>query len=138
MITIQQLLCQNHLRTKTANVYLCKMTNDSLHQDWFKLINKLENILGQRPNDLNAVLFLIGIQELGQGVRTFSKEEKQDLMHIATCKILSYDGYYELENRDSDGWPHYRLLKTVDKDIIQKQVRLIRRNILKYFEEQGI
>ena len=114
------------------------MTNESLHQDWFKLINKLENILGKRPNDLNAVLFLIGIQELGQGVRTFSKEEKQDLMHIATCKILSYDGYYELENRDSDGWPHYRLLKTVDKDIIQKQVRLIRRNILKYFEEQGI
>ena len=138
MITNQQLLCQNHLRTKTANVYLCKMTNDSLHQDWFKLINKLENILGKRPNDLNAVLFLIGIQELGQGVRTFSKEEKQDLMHIATCKILSYDGYYELENRDSDGWPHYRLLKTVDKDIIQKQVRLIRRNILKYFEEQGV
>lgn len=138
MITNKQLLCQNHSRTKTANVYLCNMTNDSLHQDWFELINKLENILGKRPNDLNAVLFLIGIQELGQGVRTFSKEEKQDLMHIATCKILSYDGYYEPENRDSDGWPHYRLLKTVDKDIIQKQVRLIRRNILKYFEEQGV
>ena len=67
-----------------------------------------------------------------------SKEEKQDLMHIATCKILSYDNYYKFSHRDEDGWPHYSLLKTVDKDIIQKQVRLIRKNILKYFSEQGI
>ena len=114
------------------------MEQDSLHKSWFELINKLEKLIGKRPNDLNAVLYLIGVQELGQGVKVFSKEEKQDLLHIATCKILSYDGYYEFSHRDEDGWPHYKLIRTVDKDIIQKQVRMIRRNILTYFEKQGI
>ncbi len=114
------------------------MEQDSLHQSWFELINKLEAIIGKRPNDLNAVLYLIGIQELGKGAKVFSKEEKQDILHIATCKILCYDGFYEYSHRDEDGWPHYTLIKTVDKDIIQKQVRMIRRNILRYFEDQGI
>ena len=40
-----------------------------LHQKWFELINALELILGKRPSDLNAVIFLIGSQELGFGVK---------------------------------------------------------------------
>ena len=109
-----------------------------LHEQWFLLINKLEKILGKRPNDLNAVLFLIGIQELGQGVRDYSKEEKQDLMHIATCKLLSYDGHYELVNKDEQGWPHYKLVIPVEKNPIRDQVRLLRKNALLYFQEQDI
>ena len=50
--------------------------------------------------DLNAVLFLIGIQELGRWKSQFSKEEKQDLMHIAVCRLLSYDGHYRFAGRD--------------------------------------
>ena len=109
-----------------------------LHQQWFHLINNLEQILGKRPNDLNAVLFLIGVQELGLGAKTFSKEEKQDLMHIATCKLLSYDGHYELVRYDDQGWPHYELKIPVEKNPIRDQVRLLRKNALIYFKEQGI
>lgn len=58
--------------------------------------------------DLQGILFAIGLQELGQTNATFSKEARQDLMHIAVCRLLSYDGYYELEGYDQDGWPHWR------------------------------
>jgi len=55
--------------------------------------------------DLNGILFMIGIQELGRWQEKFTKEEKQDLMHIAVCRLLSIDGFYEFAGRDADGWP---------------------------------
>ena len=64
--------------------------------------------------DLNAVLLMIGVQELGRWKKIFSKEEKQDLMHIAVCRLMSYDGYYDFVGRDADGWPHYRLVKAFE------------------------
>jgi len=51
---------------------------------------------------------LIGVQELGRWRKDFSKEEKQDLMHIGTCEVLAADGHYTFTHRDADGWPHYR------------------------------
>ena len=79
-----------------------------LQINWVKLVSRLEQLLGKRPKDLNGVLFLIGVQELGNGKQNFSKEEKQDLMHIAICKVLSLSGFYELEGIDNDGWPHWK------------------------------
>ncbi|MTI29254.1 hypothetical protein, partial [Xanthovirga aplysinae] len=82
-----------------------------LQREWTRLTKKLEGIIGKRPKDLNAVLFLIGVQELGRGAHSFSKEEKQDLLHIAICKVLSLSGFYELEGLDEQGWPHWKLVK---------------------------
>ena len=65
--------------------------------------------------DLNGVLLMIGVQELGHW-RRFTKEEKQDLMHIAVCRLLSYDGVYEFIGLDTEGWPHYRLVSKPDID----------------------
>jgi len=80
-------------------------------KSWASLLTALEKLIGKKPKDLNAVLFLIGVQELGQGRKVFEKEEKQDLMHIGICKVLSLSGYYELEGLDKDGWPHWKLVK---------------------------
>ena len=63
-----------------------------LKEEWNDLVDRLTDQFGMEP-DLQSILFLIGIQELGQGSRKFSKDEKQDLMHIATCRLLSYFGY---------------------------------------------
>jgi len=81
-----------------------------LEKRWSKLLDGLKDTIGKKPNDLNGVLFLIGVQELGQGTRTFSKEQKQDLMHIAVCKVLSYAGFYELDYVDQEGVPHWKLV----------------------------
>jgi hypothetical protein len=75
--------------------------------------------------DLNGVLLMIGVQELGHW-RVFTKEEKQDLMHIAVCRLLSYDGVYEFIGLDTEGWPHYRLVSKPDIRGENGQERLLK------------
>ncbi|MFZ6664394.1 hypothetical protein [Peijinzhouia sedimentorum] len=103
---------------------------------WVRLLKHLEEQIGKRPKDLNAVLFLIGVQELGAGTRTFSKEEKQDLMHIAICKVLSYSGFYELEGLDKEGWPHWKAVKILPRFDLLEQEKLLKMHILEYFEKE--
>lgn len=113
-----------------------KIQQAPLEQRWEWLLDKLGKIVGKRPQDLEAVLFLIGLQELGQGVRNFSKEEKQDLMHIANCKLLSKVGLYELEGHDKDGWPHWKLVQNAPFLDLDGQEILLKTQILEYFEEE--
>jgi hypothetical protein len=63
-------------------------TEAAFNARWEALLATMQERFGRRP-DLNALLLLIGVQELGQGVAAFTKEQKQDLMHIATCKLFS-------------------------------------------------
>ncbi|HEV8514564.1 MAG TPA: hypothetical protein VGQ59_14880 [Cyclobacteriaceae bacterium] len=103
---------------------------------WQELLNELEKNFGKRPKDLNAVLFIIGVQELGKGAKNFSKEEKQDLMHIAICKVLSLAGYYELEGTDESGWPHWKLIKKLPHFDLLEQEKLLKMLVIEYFEKE--
>ncbi len=105
-----------------------------LARNWHKLLRQLEQQIGTRPKDMNAVLFLIGVQELGQGTRTFSKEQKQDLMHIAICKVLSLSGFYRLEGLDEEGWPHWKLVKKLPHFDLLEQEKLLKMHVIEYFE----
>jgi hypothetical protein len=107
-----------------------------LEKRWGKLLTGLQELVGKKPNDLNGVLFLIGVQELGQGNRNFSKEQKQDLMHIAICKVLSLAGFYELDYIDQDGWPHWKLIKKLPHFDILEQEKLLKIQVLEYFEKE--
>ena len=86
--------------------------------------------------DLNGMLFLIGIQELGRWQTSFTKEEKQDLMHIAICKVLSLAGYYELEGLDEDGWPHWKLVNKLPHFDLLEQEQLLKQHVIEYFEKE--
>jgi hypothetical protein len=107
-----------------------------LDRNWNSLLTNLEELLKKRPKDLNGVLFIIGLQELGQGPKRFSKEEKQDLMHIAICKVLSLSGYYHLEGLDKDGWPHWKLIKKLPHFDLLEQEKLLKMMVLDYFEKE--
>lgn len=85
--------------------------------------------------DVNAVLFLVGIQELGRWKPNFTKEEKQDLMHIAVCHLMSQDGFYRFKGRDSDGWPHYEALKPFQVKGVANQEEYLKLKIIDYFQE---
>jgi hypothetical protein len=74
---------------------------DDIQLRWWKLEEKLVEKFGKKP-DMEAILFLIGIQEFGNIRNKFSKEQKQDLMHVAVCSLLSQSGYYKLEGYDDD------------------------------------
>src|SRR5262245_57950196 len=101
-----------------------------LEKNWHSLLGEIEKMLGQKPKDLNGVLFLIGVQELGKGHQHFTKEQKQDLMHIAICKVLSYAGYYILEGLDQDGWPHWTLVKKLPHFDLLEQEKLLKAQVL--------
>ncbi|MEP0367909.1 MAG: hypothetical protein ABJN36_18835 [Cyclobacteriaceae bacterium] len=107
-----------------------------LEINWQKLLRQLEPLLGKKPKDLNAVLFLIGVQELGKGAKTFSKEEKQDLMHIATCRVLSTSGFYELEGLDEEGWPHWKMKKEIPHFDLNEQEKLLKMHVIEYFTKE--
>ena len=108
----------------------------TLQQEWDVLTAKLARLFGGKKPDLNGVLLLIGVQELGQGPRNFDKEEKQDLMHIAICKVLSLSGIYELEGVDKDGWPHWQLVKKLPFLDLLSQEDLLKMHVIEYFEQE--
>jgi hypothetical protein len=103
---------------------------------WGALLRHLETSMGKKPRDLNNVLFLIGVQELGKGMLDFSTEEKQDLMHIAICKVLSYAGFYELEGHDEEGWPHWQNAEKVPKLSLSEQEHMLKMYVIEYFEKE--
>ena len=88
--------------------------------------------------DLQAILFLIGIQELGQLRNDFTKEEKQDLMHIAVCTLLSQQGYYEKIGKDEDGWPHFKLIRALPDQDLKAQETLLKEMVVLYFKNEEV
>jgi hypothetical protein len=111
--------------------------NDDLQQRWWNLEARLVERFGKKP-DMEAILFLVGLQETGFIKEKITKEQKQDLMHVAVCNLLMPSGYYELELVDSEGWPHYRQLKPMpDMDPIQQE-NFLKDHVLLYFDQHGI
>ena len=110
------------------------MNDTILDSLWEDLLDQLQTMVGKRPADLNAVLFLIGVQELGKGPIRFSKEAKQDLMHIAVCKVLSQGGYYTFDGYDKDGWPLWTLAKPLPHGDLLAQENLLKEHVILYFQ----
>lgn len=101
---------------------------------WRDLVTKLSKRFDGGTLDLNAILFLIGVQELGQHARDFKKDEKVALMHIAICVVLMPYGYYTELGRDADGWPHFERAKELPPLEAADQERLMKEAVLGYFE----
>lgn len=110
---------------------------DDIQIRWWKLEEKLIERFGKKP-DLESILFLIGIQEFGDIRPKFTKEQKQDLMHIAVCSLLSESGYYEIEAYDEDGWPHFKQLKALPEYNMIEQEFFIKDHVLLYFDKNGM
>jgi len=110
---------------------------DYFEQKWQRVLNffKAKFTDGENP-ELDTILFLIGVQELGIIKSKYTKDEKIDLMHIATCKLLEPYGYYEFSHRDDEAWPHFNVVKSIEKSVDQEQ--LIKEAIINYFSNQKL
>ncbi len=89
---------------------------------------------GGEKMDLDSIVYLIGVQELGKGFQKFTKDEKLNVMHIAICKLLEPFGYYEFEFFDEDGWPHYKTLDELPALKPGEQSVLMKEAVVIYFE----
>ena len=107
--------------------------------EWLKVRHIVKRAFGKTDlPDLQTIIFLIGIQELGSIQTTFTKEEKVDLMHIAVCSLLSRKGVYEFIGRDDDSWPHYKQISDIDYEGVDEQERILKECIIDYFSELNL
>lgn len=111
-----------------------QQAKDDIQVRWLKLRIKLKERYGIKP-EMDGILFLIGVQELGAGHQQYTKEQKQDLMHIAVCTILAPSGFYVLEGYDDEGWPHFKQLKPLPEYNLIEQENFLRDHVLFYFDE---
>ncbi len=103
-----------------------------IEKQWKELLKTLNNQF-DGDLDLQAVLFLIGVQELGKGRVKYSKDQKLELMHIAICTLLEPFGYYNFAGHDQDGFPHWELNEQLPPLSPGQQMALMKESILDYF-----
>lgn len=103
--------------------------------EWLRIRNQIKDSF-KKPElpDLNAVLLLVGIQILGRWQKSYTKEEKQDLMHIAICELLSQEGIYVFKGRDADGWPHYDRVTKSPVYGPEAQEKFLKIQIIRFFQ----
>ncbi|TCV14076.1 hypothetical protein EDC17_101736 [Sphingobacterium alimentarium] len=111
------------------------MKATEVNQKWNVLREAIAQRFDMELPDLKVMLFLIGVQELGKGPKQFSKREKEELMHIATCRLFSSMGFYELVGLDEEGWPHWKLIKPVPNYTLMEQELIIKSLIVDYFQD---
>ena len=110
-----------------------------LKERWEQLVNILSNQFSKGEDlDLDAIIYLIGVQELGKVHQSFKKDEKLNLMHIAICRLLEPYGFYEFEYFDEDGWPHYKVKEELPPLKAGEQSVLMKEAIVNYFLERQL
>ena len=113
--------------------------DEALKQRWEVVVEKLSSQFAEGDIlDLDAIIYLIGVQELGQLHRTFKKDDKLSLMHIAICRLLEPFGYYEFDYFDEDGWPHYTVLEKLPPLKAGEQSVLMKEAVVQYFVEKNV
>ncbi|MCG2417454.1 hypothetical protein K8089_00360 [Aequorivita sp. F47161] len=113
--------------------------DEQLKMQWEEVVKLLSNRFADGDTlDLDAIIYLIGLQELGQLHRKFKKDEKLNLMHIAICRVLEPYGYYEFDYFDEEGWPHYTVLEQLPPLKAGEQSVLMKEAIVQYFVEKKV
>lgn len=111
--------------------------DELLKERWAVVQKKLSDQFADgEMMDLDAIIYIIGVQELGQLHRKFKKDHKLDLMHIAICRLLEPYGYYEFDYYDDDRWPHYKFLEPLPTLKAGEQSVLMKEAIVHYFLEK--
>lgn len=117
------------------NTYFCCMEDWQLDFEWLRVRHFVKDTLKLKDlPDFKEVMLLIGIQELGHLKEGFSKEEKEDLIHIATCHLLTSDGYFAFDKHDEDGWPHWKTIKPL-KGTDDEKEKLLMVAAIDYFDK---
>jgi len=113
--------------------------DEQLKERWESVVKILsEKFADGETLDVDGIIYLIGVQELGKFNKKFKKDDKVNLMHIAICRLLEPYGYYEFDFYDNDGWPHYKIKEQLPALKPGEQTVLMKEAIVNYFLEKEI
>ncbi len=101
--------------------------------EWNNVLNTLQKQFGNTP-DVQTIIFLVGHRELGKHQVKFTKEQKQDLIHVGVCTLLAQADYYVFLDNDEDGWPHFEYNREKEKLDNEQQEKLLKKMIVQYFK----
>ncbi len=101
--------------------------------EWQKLQNKLKERFGEEMEH-DALLFMIGLQELNKPYQKYKKDEKLEVMHVGVCAVLEPYQFYDYKGRDEDGWPHWELKEKIPFLDGKQQNKLMTDAIIEYFK----
>lgn len=111
--------------------------DEKLKERWQQLTQKLsEQFADGDIMDIDTIIYLIGLQEIGDPHGKFEKDNKVNLMHIAVCRLLEPLGYYEFDYFDEDGWPHYKFVEPLPNLKPGEQSVMMKEAIVDYFLEK--
>ena len=106
---------------------------EELKAKWKKVEELVESRFKEKLDE-QTILFVIGLQELGLGMKVYKKEEKLDIIHIGICTVLLPFGYYKLIGKDDEGWPHFKNIKKLPNEVKGEfQINYLRKAIINYF-----
>ncbi len=110
------------------------MRDELLKTRWETLQIKLSNQFADGElMDLDAIIYLVGVQELGKPQQKFKKDDKINLMHIAICTLLEPYGFYEFDFIDDQGWPHFKNVSKLPALKAGEQTVLMKEALVNYF-----
>ncbi len=113
--------------------------DEKTKQNWEAIqIELSQKFGGGEQLDIDAIIYLIGIQELGKGIQNFKKDDKINIMHIAICTLLEPFGYYKFDYFDKDGWPHFKIIDELPNLKSGEQTVLMKEAIVMYFEKKNV
>lgn len=98
----------------------------------------VENFDTDKHPQIDTILFLIGVQELGSGKQKYTKDDKLNILHIAVCRLLEPFGYYKFSHYDDDGYPHFEVVEELPELKPNEQQILMKKAIIQYFIDEEL
>lgn len=92
----------------------------------------------EKHPQIDTILFLIGVQELGSGKQKYTKDDKLNILHIAVCRLLEPFGYYQFSHYDDDGFPHFDETDTLPELKPNEQQLLMKKAVIQYFIDEEL
>ena len=115
------------------------MENKSESQLWEEVEQFfVRNFDTDRHPQIDTILFLIGVQELGSGKQKYTKDDKLNILHIAVCRLLEPFGYYRFKEYDADGYPHFDEVAPLPELKPNEQQILMKKAIIQYFADENL
>ena len=115
------------------------MENKSESQLWEEVEAFFVKTFDTEKNpQIDTILFLIGVQELGSGQQKYTKDDKLNILHIAVCRLLEPFGYYKFKEYDADGYPHFDEVTPLPDLKANEQQILMKKAIIQYFIDEEL
>ena len=116
------------------NVLKNQSRDKKLKDRWDRLLTVLsERFSDGESLDVEGVLYLVGLQELGQIHQKMKKDDNVNLIHIGICTVLEPYGYYRFDFYDEEGWLHFELLEALPPLKPGEQSILMKEALVAYF-----